>query len=114
MSREYTKEEVRNMVLTRMKHLAQYWATSQNAGTVKDRCEGVAFSILTMIDGCASGMPAFDLVARPHKDDKAFQIAEGENWMPDGMVINDDCQMHDMFYEDERAERAAQAAKQGE
>lgn len=110
MSREYTKEEVREMVLDHMRHLAHYWATTPNAGTVKERCEGVAFSILNIFDGTSSGLPAFDLVVSPHPDDKQFHIDEGENYMPDGLVINEDCHLHDLFYAKERAQRDAQAA----
>lgn len=113
MSREYTKEEVRKMVLEHMRHLAQYWAIIPKDVTVLERCEGVAFSILNIFDGTSSGLPAFDLVVRPHPDDKQFHIDEGENYMPDGLVINDDCHLHDLFYAKGRAQPAAQAAQQG-
>lgn len=103
MSREYTKEEVREMVLWHMRNLARYWARQE--GTPLDKCEGVVFSVLSMLDG-STGLPAFDLVARTHPDYKGFQIAEGENYIPDGLVINDDCQLHELFYSNQNAAKA--------
>lgn len=96
MSRAFTKDEVREQVLAHIRNVSHYWAAEQNAGTVRERCEGVAFSVLSMIDGCTD-LPAFDIVVRPHPDDKQFCIEEGENYMPDGLVINDDCHMHELF-----------------
>lgn len=100
MSREYTKEEVRKMVLEHMRNVARYWAGANVPAdrSLLERCEGVAFSILNIFDGTSSGLPAFDLVVRPHPDDKQFHINEGENWMPDGIAINDDCHLHGLFH----------------
>lgn len=95
--RAISAEEVRAIFLDHVRGVVRYWANLPDLPN-QDRCEGVAFSILTTIDGCAGGFPcALDLVCRPHPDDKAFQVDEGENWIEDGMVIND-CQLHESFY----------------
>ena len=96
MSRAYTKEEVRTRLLGYFKELAQYWARQ---GDITDlaKCEGIAFSILVAIDGDSMELPAFNLVLRPHPDDKAYLIGEGENWYESGMAINDNCSLHDVF-----------------
>ncbi|UJD20614.1 hypothetical protein seszw2t2_63 [Salmonella phage seszw] len=45
MSREYTKEEVREQFLAQVRHVYHYWANLPDKSDI-DRCEGVAFSIL--------------------------------------------------------------------
>lgn len=96
MSKELTAEQVREEVLGHLRHLAFYWASLPDQ-TPKERCEGMAFSMLTMIDGCSS-LPSFDLVVRPHPDDKQFLIDEGEDYYVDGQVINGDVHLHDLFF----------------
>lgn len=98
MSRAYTEEELRGIFIDGFKHLADYWARECPNDSAR-ACEGLAFSMLVMIDGCSSAFPcSVDLVMRPHPDDKAFLIEEGENWVGDGMVINSDVALHDEFY----------------
>jgi hypothetical protein len=41
-----------------------------------------------MLDGSAMDIVAFDLVARPHEDDKEYCIDKGENWVEEGTVIS--------------------------
>lgn len=95
----YTKEEMRDMFMQHVRFMAQYWATTVTTGTLQERIEGFAHSLLKTIDGCAGGFPcAIDLVLRPHPDDKAFHIREGDKWVQDGMVVNDDCHLHGLFY----------------
>jgi hypothetical protein len=95
VSKPKTAEEVRVQVLAHIRHLSKYWATLLDK-TIQDRCDGLAFSILNIFDGTTT-LPAFDLVVRPHPDDKQFHINEGSDWYEDGMVVND-CMMHEEFY----------------
>lgn len=71
--------KLRDELLAHIRATARYWATlpdfdpsTGNTLTVEDRCNGLAFSILTALDGCSS-LPAFDLVAEvylgPEDDD---------------------------------------------
>lgn len=96
MTRAKTAEEVRDEVIEHVRAMVRFWATRTDISDM-DRCDGVAFSILSMIDGCSAGLPAIDLVMRPHPDDKAFHQAEGDDWIEDGTVINADVHMHDIY-----------------
>ena len=96
MSREYTKKEVRDKVLKHMKHLAKYWA-DQKGKTDLEKIEGAMFSTLVILDGGCSDIPGFDVVCRPHPSDKEYHQNEGIDWFPDGMIINDDVEMHHEF-----------------
>lgn len=97
MSREITKEEAREMVLDHIRVLITYWDTNSCAPTSRDKLEGLAFSMLNIFDG-TTALPAFDIVVSPHPDDRAYNEAEGSNYFKTGMVINDDCHLHELFY----------------
>lgn len=49
---------------------------------IKERCEGVLFSLLAMLDGSSLNLPSFAVVAAPHQDDMEYQSNNGENWFP--------------------------------
>lgn len=95
-SRAYTTKEMRDRVLAHVRHISHYWATLPEK-TDRERCDGVAFSILCMIDG-VTHLPAMTLTMEPHPDDKELQISDGENWIESGMAINDDVYLHDLLY----------------
>lgn len=101
MSEAIGAEDLRNAFLHQLADAAYYWATLPDK-TPLERCSGLAFSVLVMIDGCSMGLPAFDLVARPHPDDKAFHKAEGSDWIEDGTVITD-TMLHELWRQYERA-----------
>ena len=100
MSKEITKENARTIFLENVRVIARYWATTRDGGDVANRCDGVAFSILSLIDGCSS-MPSMDIVLRPHPDDMEFCKSEGMDWYVDGMAINDNCLLHEFFHQEE-------------
>ena len=100
--RAYTAEEVRDLLIKNIRARAKFWADLPEVDratgkpiTIQDRCNGVAFSILTLLDGCAD-MPAFDLVPSPHKEDKSFHIGVGENWY-ERVVL--DFMLHEYYYQ---------------
>jgi len=95
ISSEKSKEEVRDEFLANIKNISFYWANQKNT-TDKEKCEGVAFSILTLIDGC-SNMPSIDLMLQPHEKDKEYCISNDENYYKSGMVINDDVYLHELL-----------------
>lgn len=97
-SRELTAAEVREQFLQQVRCVTQYWSELPDISD-QERCEGVAFSILNIIDGF-SCLPSFDLVVRPHHYDKQFHINEGENYYPDGVVINE-CMLHEHFFKEQ-------------
>jgi hypothetical protein len=74
MSRAYTEEEARDQFLDRIRHLTRYWAKQPNQSPL-ERCEGLAFSVLNIIDGTSGGFRCtLDIMLNPHPDDKQFQI----------------------------------------
>ncbi|MCP5028625.1 MAG: hypothetical protein GY929_20300 [Actinomycetia bacterium] len=77
--RAYTAEEMRTKFLTHVRDIVRRHPNDSGL---------VAFSILCLIDGVSS-LPTFDLVARPHSTDRAFDINRGENWVEPGQIIND-------------------------
>lgn len=93
--RAYTDEEVRAKFLRTLKEMALEWEKYPDK-TVRERLEGLAFSILCVFDGVHMCLPAFDIVARPHEDDESFCKRNGENWIPNGLMIND-CSLHELF-----------------
>lgn len=95
--RAYTAEEVQEMLLDKFKHLAEYWATVDGPTSVKDRCEGLVFSILNVFDGNSADLPAFDIIPSPHESDKEYRIENGKNYF-EPVVVNN-CQLHEMFYD---------------
>ena len=93
-----TPEEIRDDFLDTCRNLADYWAgPGVDRGTCHERLSGLVHSILCIFDGVNGGMPAFDIVASPHPDDKEFHRAEGEDWIEPGTVIND-CMLHELLY----------------
>lgn len=102
--RAYTPEELREQFLDHFRLMAQYWADLPGLDNIS-RCDGVAFSILSMLDGSAN-LPVFDVIARSSPDDKQYHVEKGENWVEDGTIINEDCMLHEIYYSPEREERA--------
>ncbi len=96
--RAWTPDELRDSLLEHVRQIAHYWATNAQSGNLADRCDGVAFSILAMMDGCTIGIPPVDLVFRPHEEDKQYHIDNGENWIEDGTTISD--ALHEHYYKD--------------
>ena len=104
MSRAYTKKEVRKKFLDGIHNIVDFWVNESREETVEGKVNGVAFSILAMIDGSNIDIPAFDVVVRPHPDDKEYHQSEGNNWFEDGMIINDDCSLHEFWHHGEPQE----------
>ena len=100
LPRAYTADELRDSILEHMRTTAKYWATVEGEPrSVQDRIEGALFSTLAMLDGCSIGIVSFDLVARPHPDDKQYHIDREENWVEDGTVISD--MLHEHWHKQE-------------
>lgn len=99
-ARAKTEDEARAEFLGVIRQLVLYWATHGVGGT-RERLNGLAFSILNIFDGTSSGLPAIDLVLRPHPNDEAFCRDEGENWYQNGQVINSNVMLHDEWMSDQ-------------
>ena len=97
MSKAKTAEDLRVEVIDHIRRIAAYWSEHPEPKTVRERCDGLAFSILNIFDG-TTDLPAFDIVARPHPDDKEYDQSNGDDWIEDGTVINDGCMLHEIYY----------------
>lgn len=69
--------------------------TDQVREAIERAASGTASSILAVLDGVSSGVPAFNITPAPHPDWKFF--VEGENFWDEEPVIND-CYLRDLFY----------------
>jgi hypothetical protein len=107
--RALTKDECLDRFLDCVRANVEYWADPAREThlgrpqSVKERMEGLAFSILNLIDGMSGGHPAILLKMDPHPLDKAYLRRAGENWTPAGIVINDESMLHELFYKNKKA-----------
>jgi hypothetical protein len=96
--RAITREEAREKILTTIRGIVRYWAGLPNPDlSVWDRCDGVAFSILNIFDGSNVSLPAMNISLQPCEEDTAYNQEQGQNWYEPGMVINEDCQLHELY-----------------
>ena len=90
-SREWTEEEVRSHFLNHVHAMVEFWLRDDldlkgSPDELRERLEGLAFSILSTIDGSSVDVPAFILAPKfllvpcPHPEDKEWLIQEGENY----------------------------------
>lgn len=92
-----SKEEMLKTFIEQVDSIAWYWSQLEGK-TDRERCDGVAFSIMNIFDGTCGGFPcAVDLVLRPHPDDKAYCVENEESYVEDGMVINDEACLHELL-----------------
>ena len=102
MSKEFTEEEVRNQFLDHIRMLVDYWDKETSKQTQRERLDGLAFSILSAIDGSSVSLPAFILAPFSHEEDKKFHIEKGENYYPENHNSNVKCDiagsLHDLYY----------------
>jgi len=85
--REYTREEIRKMFLDHFTGMIAYWEKETRVESVHDKLHGLAFSILTALDGGAADLPGFKVVPCPHPSDKEYHRQHGENWFPEDTDI---------------------------
>ncbi len=98
--RAYTAEEMRSQFLGQIRMSLQYWLTVEEkhvnkAEEIRHRMEGLVFSILVMLDGGSTGLPAFDLIPSPHDSDEQFHRDNGDNWWT--KVTINECQLHEIW-----------------
>lgn len=82
-SRELTTQEVQEKFLRTVWGQIAYWNNENRAETSLDKLEGLAHSMLSLIDGSVGFMPSFILAPMPHKDDKPYRSENGENYFPE-------------------------------
>ena len=92
--REKTVDEVRSEFLDHVAGLIDYWDI--NACSVRAKLEGLAFSILVMLDSGTLALPGFRVLPHPHESDEAVHREEGRNWYPNDVDIAGD--LHDHLF----------------
>lgn len=83
MTKPYTEDEVRDNFISQIIFMIEFWETA-NRDTWREKMEGLAFSILVMLDGEHGDMPGFKVIPNPHPDDRKFHQSRGEKWYPAG------------------------------
>lgn len=102
-SQEYSREQIEQILVNKIYDIIDYWNTLPNK-TQKERMEGLAFSILSTLDGSSIELPAFIVAPCPHPDDKEYHIERGENYFPDNDNLVDLIKgdlggvLHEIFY----------------
>jgi hypothetical protein len=97
---ELTKEQVRDRLLDHVWGLVGYW--SAQGGDVRARLAGLAFGILSALDGETTALPLFVVAANPHPVNQAYLAAQGEDLFPSVDVVpSTDIggTLHDDFFE---------------
>lgn len=84
--RALTAEEARERVLEAIRARIDHFGT-QDDRPLKSRLEGLAHSILAVLDGEADGIPAFRIVCAPTGTDAAYHRERGEKWFSLGEDI---------------------------
>lgn len=100
--REYTREEVVRQLVESFAKDAHYWSTvklEKGRDNVAYRCDGVAFSILSMLDGCDIGMPGFLLSVNSDEEDAEWRIKRGINYYNPDEFVNSREMMHDLYHD---------------
>ena len=90
--RELTEDEVQENFLNAIRSLIQYWSSLRRyhrngEDDIGWRVEGMAFSILSILDGESVDLPGFIIAPDPHPDDKEDDRESGENWYPENDKI---------------------------
>ena len=107
MSREYTTEEVREKFLKHVINLTTCW-NGVKERTCLEKLEGLAFSMLVLLDG-GTELPGFIVAPAPHEDDKEYLKKQNENWFPENNKPSINCNiagyLHELFPDLNREEK---------
>lgn len=97
--RAYTQEEIKEQFLKHIAGLVDYWENVPR-DTTREKLSGLAFSILSVLDGCAMSFPKFVVASDPCPTDKEFHQDRGKNWYPN--ILDEICDisgnLHEEFY----------------
>lgn len=104
--REITDDEVRYLLLAHIHELVRYWGSSDERvisqpKTIDERLNGLALSILAVLDGSAVALPGFVVAPHPHPDDRTYNRGRGKPWFPDTPDLDHDIagSLHEHFHE---------------
>ena len=101
--REYTQEEMEAIFLGKVREEINRWEEMPER-TVRQKLEGLALTILAILDGEGGNLPGFIVAPLTHHNDKQYSIDKGENYYPEnhqieGMVKADIAgQLHNQLF----------------
>ena len=98
LSRPMTSSEMREAFLDGVRQCVDIWTHSNNASE-RDKLEGLAHSLLVLLDGQSNGIPPFHLIPELCEDhiDEAKEV--GNNWWVED-DITEGTMLHDQLYTD--------------
>lgn len=100
MARELNNEEVRERFLEHIRGLVEYWGEGLDEKS-KDKLDGLAFSILTTLDGCSGDMPLFIVAPVCTREDIEYFKKEDMDYYPvSPEYVECDISgcLHDLYY----------------
>lgn len=97
-----TVEEARYLFMKHVADCVNYWDKESRTPDTREKLEGLAFSILTMLDGCSMGLPGYEV--RPlskNPDDTQYAIENGFDYYPEESydIIGDKVALHEIFHQ---------------
>lgn len=99
---ELTDKECRKRFLKTVWCYIDSWDKSSTATTSRKKLEGLAFSLLALLDGCDDDLPAFIVAPIGDHTDPEYHKKRGESWWPTNSDIQAQADMggflHDDFY----------------
>ena len=95
MSKELTKEEVQEKIFAYLDNMIDFWITEKTHPSVREKMEGLIFSVLVMIDGESAMLP-------PYKLEPSISLPDGEEWIDSGIDIAGG--LHDSWYKKNKEE----------
>jgi len=115
--RAFTQKEVTDKFMKHYVSIVRYWRDLPDL-SMNRRFEGLAFSLLTALDGSSCDLnTAFHVIPMPHPTDKAYHQEQGENWWPDpppeleeAVTVHGSHMLHDLYYNYLKREKQHQGA----
>jgi hypothetical protein len=99
--RALTEDEVRDQLLEYVWAMIHYWEKGKVL-TTQEKLEGLAFSLLSMLDGDSANLPRFIVAPNPHPSDVDYRRQENENYFPENLGTHAACNLggslHEFFY----------------
>lgn len=89
--REYTEDEVREKFLIEVNEIIQFWENEVDGSDSLRKLEGLAYSIMGLIDGKSPDLPGYILAPDPHPEAKELNTSRGLNYFPENLESSVKC-----------------------
>ena len=99
MSKKLNEQEVQERFLNHVRFMVEYWGEGLDE-VAKSKLSGLAFSILSAIDGCSSDLPPFILAPLCTKEDVKFYKEQDMDYYPISPKVECDiaATLHENFH----------------